>query len=363
MKNQQFLYCLFFVILSGFFSACNDDGPEPDQGIIAQDGYFIINEGGFGNANTSVSYFERESGSVSNSVFADANSRPLGDQTQSMTVFDGRGFIVVQNSSKVEVIDREDFTSIATIGSEEGIASPRYFLGISEDKGYVTDWGADGLSGTVKVIDLNTYTVTKSIATGSGPNQLILHNGRVYVANGGGFGLDSTVVVINPQSDEVEDEIVVGDNPTSLTVDAGGRIWVAGSGFAFYDPDNNFALDESLSTPGFLARLENNAVSFKAEAEQIAAGPSGVVADNSGQQLYYRYTGGIFRISTDATELAETPFISGSFYGLAIDPLSGEILATDPLNFSDDGLFYRYSTDGDLIESYTVGIAPNGFAF
>jgi hypothetical protein len=351
----------FFSSLIVLAVACSEDDPDPLVPVAGQEGYFIVNEGAFGNANTSLSFYDREADEVTNNVFENTNGFPLGDQAQSMSVYDGRGFIVVQNSAKVEVINAQDFNSLATI--DQDIASPRFFLGISPQKGYVSDWGADGVSGSIRIIDLETYSVSGTLSVGEGPNAMLGFNGRVYVANGGGLGYDSTLAVINPQNDGLLDHIVVGDNPSSLAADVNGNLWVAGSGRAVYDPDNNFALVEEESSAGFIARLENDELVLKLEVPQVATGPADLVIDESGQTVYFRYIDGIYRMNIDDESLPAAPFIPGSFYALALDPLSGEILLGEAPNFSDDGTFYRYTSGGQLIESYTVGIGPGGFAF
>lgn len=359
---QRLATFIVLTLFSGliFFSCKVDDSPAPS--VSAQDGYFIINEGGFGNANTTLSFYNRQDNSVLNNVFRNANNRPLGDQTQSMTIFDGRGFIVVQNSSKVEVIDRETFESLATIGPDEGIISPRHFVGINPTKGYVTDWGADGLSGTLKVLDLDSYQVTSTIPIGAGPNELILIDNRVYVTNSGGLGSDNTVVEVDPQTDTIVNTIVVGDNPSSLTTDAEGSIWVVGGGKLVYDPVD-FSLVEEESTAGFIARIVNNKVTVKISSDEINVGPSSVTIDPGGQILYFRYKGGVYAMSTTNTTLPTTPLIDQRFYGLGIDPVSGDILAGEAPDFSSNGSFLRYSSTGNLIQGYSVGIAPNSFAF
>ena len=345
--------------VSLFVFSCSDDDTPFVEIPPLPSGYFIVNEGGFGNANTSISFYDRTNDTIFNNVFETANGRPLGDQTQSMTVVGNRGFIVVQNSAKVEVINTSDFTSIATI--TEGIVSPRYFISADASKAYLTDWGADGVTGTVKVIDLTTYEVIKTIPVGEGPNQLLQVNDRAYVANGGGFGHDSTVMVLDTQTDTVVDTITVGDNPSSLVFDANGNIWVAGGGLLRYD--NNDSVVEEESTPGFIAQLESNGVRTKLEAAQVDVGPSDLVVDPGGNNLYFRYAGGVYTITPEATDLPSQPLINRSFYGLGIDPISGEILVGEALTFSTDDTFYRYTSTGELIKSYTVGIAPNGFAF
>ena len=97
-----------FVVLAAvsamvLFQSCQKD---PDPVIKAgADGFFVVNEGSYGNSNSSISFYDRKTNTMTNNVFAVKNGRPLGDQSQSMTVFEGKGYIVVQNSSKVEVIN------------------------------------------------------------------------------------------------------------------------------------------------------------------------------------------------------------------------------------------------------------------
>ena len=351
---------ILLLTLSFFTLSCSDDDTMgPDTPPPGRDGYFIVNEGAFRGSNTSLSYYDRTRDTVLNNVFETANGRPLGDQAQSMTVIGDRGFVVVQNSGKIEVINRDDFTSIATISDD--IISPRYLIGVDDTKAYVSDWGADGVTGTVKVIDLNTYQVVETIPVGQGANQMVLVDNRVYVANYGGYGLDSTVMILDTQADAVVDTVVVGYNPSSLVVDANNAIWVAGDGLISYNDDYTAIIEEA-STPGFLAVLENDQVSRTLEASAINAGPGSLRANAAGGALYFHYLGGVYTLDLAATALPSDPLVNQSFLGIGIDPVSGEILVGDR-NYSSEGQFYRYSPTGQLIKSYAVGVAPNGFAF
>ena len=118
------------------------------------DGYFIINEGNYGVGNGSISYVSEE-GSVVHDIFYSNNLFQLGDVVQSMKIINDFAYIVVNNSSKIEVATADSILYVSTIP----LSSPRYIAQVSEDKAYVTDWGING----VQVIDLNTNTVTSSI--------------------------------------------------------------------------------------------------------------------------------------------------------------------------------------------------------
>lgn len=334
--------------------ACDND-PDP---IVppGADGFFVVNEGAFNGSNTSISFFDRETGVVTNDVFAARNGRPLGDQAQSITVFEDKAYIVVQNSGKVEVINADDYSSIKTI--TEGIISPRYFLGISSTKGYLSDWGQFGAEGTIKVIDLTTFTVTKTIATGQGANKMVRKGDNVYVANNGGFGYDNKVTIIDTNKDEVASAITVGDNPHSLQFDKEGNLWVLCSGkFDFFDEANNTKPTLSKFGP------DNNEVLKLTFPEIRYPGATHLEINTAGDKLFFSYNGGVYAVSTSATSAPASPFIDKPFYGLAVDPFNDNIIGTEALDFSSPGTIYIYTPAGTLETSMKVGIAPNGVGF
>ena len=340
-----------------FLVSCSTDDPAPEI-PTGSEGYFIVNEGGFGNGNTSISFYDRETGEVSNNIFSIANGIPLGDQAQSMTVHDGKGFIVVQGSAKIEVIDEDDFTIISTIS--EGIVSPRYFVGLSSSKGYVSDWGADGVTGTVKVLDLTTYEVTKTISTGQGTNRLLLIGTSLYAVNAGGWGRDNTVKVIDTAKDEVTSTITIADNPGSLQRDSDGNIWVATKGHTQFNA--NFEIVPEESTAGALIKLSAGGTELTRLSFE-SGGPSSLNTNATGTQLYYNYSGAIYSISTSATTLPTSSFIDKNFYGFAVDPIDDTIIGCEAPDFSSAGNILIYNSEGSLISTTAVGIGPNGCTF
>lgn len=340
-------------------SSCNDDPAPLVPG--SESGFFIVNEGGFGNGNASLSFYDRSTGVVTNNIFALKNGRPLGDQAQSMAVFEGKGYIVVQNSAKVEVIDADDFSSLATISV--GLPSPRYFLGISPAKAYVSDWGADGVSGTVKVIDLTTNRVTATIPTGKGANRMLKSDNRVYVTNSGGFEKDNLVQVIDPATDGIVATVVVGDNPNSLQRDKDGNIWVLSGGALAYNAD--FSINEANSTKGSLSRISpSNVETLRLTFPDFTySTPGNLEISPDGGTLYYTYQGQIFSMQITSSALPATPFKRDTYYGLSVDPFNGHVIGCKAPTFSSAGTLEIFTAAGALVSAHTVGIGPNGCAF
>ncbi len=339
-------------------------GSDPAPTVKAgQSGFFVVNEGLFGSGNASVSFYDRKTDAVTNNVFSIKNGRPLGDQAQSMTVFENKGYIVVQNSAKVEVINTDDYSSIATISSD--LPNPRYFIGISSTKAYVSDWGLDGVTGTIKVIDLTTFKVTKAIPIGHGPNQMLKVSDQIYVTNNGGYGYDNTLKIIDTGTDAVTATINVGDNPNSLQRDKDGNIWVASTGIPSYQNVPPFDIDPATTIKGTLTKLNaNNVVTLKLT---LGKASSGTIKDLSlspdGATLYYNFDDNIYSMSIAATILPTAPFKTAGYYGLAIDPFNGNVIGCRAPSFSAAGSIDVFDPSGNLIKNYQVGIAPNGCAF
>lgn len=360
--NKHFSHFFISILITAsiFLTGCQDEDPTPVTPQVGAEGFFVVNEGAWGAGNASLSFFDRNTGAVSNDLFYNANNgRSLGDQAQSMAIHNTLGYIVVQNSSKIEVIDIATYKSVATIDDE--IESPRYFVGYSATKGYVSDWGSDGITGSVKVVDLNTFKVTKTISTGQGANQLLLNGDMLYMVNAGGWGRDNSLVIINTTTDEIVEEIEVGDNPNSLQIDAAGNIWVLTSGHSQFD--QNFEFVEAESTKGTLVKLDASGEVQLTLPFETFSSPKGLKINKEGNTLFYNYSGAIYQMSTTDNTLPTSPFIDKSFYGFAIDPFDGSVVGCEAPDFSTSGNMHIYSNTGEISTTLKVGIAPNSCTF
>jgi YVTN family beta-propeller protein len=358
-KTGKLLSLLAFATAT-LFTACKKDDPAPPASGGAasgsySNGVFVTNEGPFGSGTGTVSFYDRGTGAVSNDIFEAKNGYPLGNIVQSMEIYNGSAYIVVNNAGKIEVANASDF---ASSGSITGFTYPRFFMGITASKGYVTEWGAGGVSGAVKVVDLSSKTITATITTGKGAESMLMTGAKVYVACGGGFDNDSVVTVIDPATNSVLTSIVAGANPKNIKLDANGKLWVLCSGK--WDPTYSF-----LEKTGSLVRINpaTNAVELSLPFSSLYSQPSSLVINSAGTTLYYSYNGGVYSQSCASSSLSAAPAISRSFYGLGVDPVNNYLYASDAADFVSNGKVFRYNSSLALVDSFAVGVIPGNFYF
>lgn len=354
---------LTIVAGSIILSSCEKDKSEiqkNDPIIPSNDTIRIVaisNEGSYGSGNASLSIYYPDGDSIKNDVFQIINNRPLGDVFQSVGFANDNAFLVINSSNKIEVVNKQTFREVTTISN---LGSPRYFASVSNSKAYVTLWGSGGKVG---VIDLATNTLTKQITVGKGPERLISLNGKVFVANSGGWGTDNTVSVLNTETDEVSSTIIVGDNPKDFVLDKNGMVWILCSGNIEYD--NNYNISSQTSSQLIMINPNTNVIEKSLDLGTTYH-PSQLEINYSKDSLYYGGDfgiAGIFVVAITATEKASTPLIDEYFYGFNVDPKNGIIYGLQAPTFTLAGTLKRYNSKGEMIETYAVGIGPNGAYF
>jgi hypothetical protein len=354
---QQFSFTRFLALLLCTFSlfqifACkDDDGATPSTSY--ENGIFITNEGPFQNGSGTVTFYDRETGETSQQIFEAANAgKQVGNILQSLHMHNGKAYLVVNNAGKVIVTDARTFVQS---GEVSGLGLPRYFLPVSGVKAFISQWGNDGLTGSVAVLNLNTLTIEKTIPTGTAAERMLVHNGKVFVTNTYGFlGRDSSVAVVDIAAEKVEKKIVVGDNPNAIQLDKNGAIWVVCAGHVedFTNPNN------PLNTPGRLVKIVNESV---AASYLLPGSGSNLVIDSNKERLFYLVDGAVYDFSISQNSLNAQPFASGYFYALGFDPEEVRLLASDAKDFQSNGEIKVFSLDGTVHHSIPAGIIPGGF--
>ena len=341
------------------FSGCEKNEDPPKETDYSQ-GIYIVNEGSFNSNNGSISFYDPLEGLIINGVFEAANGRVLGDVVQSFaTVGDTTGFIVVNGSAKLEIIDLRTFKSIV---EPIPVDYPRYFLPVTTENGYLS---GGSLQGYVYRIDLKTFEIKDSIEVGKGPESMVQLYDMVFVVNSGGWDIDSTIHKIHTYDDRITDTIYVGKAPVDLTFDGSGNLWVYCKGQAVYSWEPPYDLISE--TDAMIQKVDitwGNILwqGTVGKAGDYTATPPRLSVSPDRQYLYYLRPDGVYQIDTGDPEIPETPLITGSFYGMDVNPDDGNIYVFEA-SFTGNGTMKIFNDSGTLLSEGTVGIAPSGAVF
>lgn len=336
--------------------SCMDYGPMQAEefdwsGTATGDGLFIINEGNFMYGNASLSYYSISGKRVVNGIFARVNGEVLGDVAQSMVIRDGRGYVVVNNSGVIFIIDIDNGYVIGTV---EGLLSPRYVHFLSDTKAYVTDLYASKIT----IFNPKTGAITGEIPT---PRHMsteqMVQSGKYVFVNC--WSYDNTILVVDTDSDTIVDEITVGIQPTSMVIDKNEKIWVLtdggyeGSPYGWGDPAL-YRID---------AATRNIEKTFWFDMDDS---PSEICLNGKGDQLYF-INNSVWRMAVTDEQLPVEPFVeyrkTTKYYGLAVHPVTSEVYVADAIDYAQRGIVYRYSAEGELLDSFNAGITPGSFCF
>lgn len=360
-KNIQQLVLATISILGAIACQKDKDDFGYDGTYLESGSAIVVNEGTFGNPSATASFISKN-GQVFNNIYGAINNGAiLGDVFQSYFVVGTKGICILNNSKKIELVDARNFKNIGTIIDADNITYPRYAVATDTSTLYVSNGST---TGNVLVINLTTKTVTNSISVGNGPEQMLIHNNNLYVANSGGFGVDSTVSVVNLATITETQKIVVGAIPTKMVKDANNNIWVLCKGES--DFSNWPTITKLSATKIVRINTSNNTVdkSFTIIGVGNEGDASNLTIGQNGQTIYYNIDDVIYTFPINATSLPNTIFTSGrDFYGFNAHPFNGQLYACKAPNFISSGYVFRFNSNGTLIDSLQVGIAPNAVIF
>ncbi len=340
MKNKLF----YLTVATILFSCKKDDVSIPATSFKADHGsVYISNEGNFQSGNATLTYFNPLNKTINDDPFKQVNNQTLGDICQSMNIINGKLYIVVNNSGKIEVCDPYSMKKEFTVS---GLTSPRYIIPASISKAYVTD----AYSNRISIINLNNHSISGTIALNGWTEQMLSKNSKIYITNTS----SDYLYIINPDTDLLTDSVLISKGASSILEDINGKLWILCGGdylnrynASLYriNPDNN--------------QIENNFTFSNGDF------PSRLCINNTGDSLYY-LNNGVYKMGIDDLTRPTSPFIISSgnnFYGLAIDKTKNEIYVSDAIDFIQKGKVFRYRANGSEIDNFLVGIIPGDFLF
>lgn len=341
MKKSLILATFIAPILFACDEAVPNDGDINTSGKV-----IVLNEGQFNVGDAEVSVINTSLGAVENDQFFEVNQVVMGDILQNATQHHASIYFVMNNSNTVHKVKAENLDLEITY---DGFTLPSG-IAVEGDYMYVTEWMGFGVPGQLSKVNLSTGAKEDSLALGKLPGQPLLKDNMLWVPNSS----DSTVSVIRLSDFTLNTTLTYGDNPNSLVEDYAGNVWVL------------YAGKQSWTGSASNARLvQVNATTFEQMHETSwphnDLGVRDLCASADGKTLAYVF---------DGVKLYDAEFYSASgsisennVYGLGVNPSSGEYYLGISPAFDQAGYVLSYDVGASLVDSFQVGVGPNGFIF
>jgi YVTN family beta-propeller protein len=340
MKNIVKIAILILLVVS-----CKKPSQNHDKNYKLGGGVFILNEGNFRSGNGSLSFYSYDSSKIYNDIFSTVNNRPLGDVPFSMTINEDNGYIVVNNSNKIEVIDPVTLVSKKTI---TGLKSPRYLTPVNTSTAYVSSLYSDSIT----IIDLSSNSISGYINIRRTSETMFIGNNKAYVANWAG---GHEIMVINTLTNKVADSIQVGNEPESMVLDRNLFLWVLCSGT--YAGTDYAKLDK--------IDIFTNKVVNEYTFPTLQASPTCLQINSLGSTLYY-LDNGVKAMEITLGRLPLSALIAdpnSSFYKIGVNPVNGDIIVSDAVDYSSKGYVLIHMADGTLLSKEKADIIPAAMCF
>lgn len=333
------------VLLFTIVSCKDDNNPVDSPSGGSESSVVIISEGLFSQNNSSITYYNLEDKSVSNDVYSAANDNAkLGDTANDLVIVGNKGYISVDQSYKIEVINFNTFESIGMIDLNN-YGEPRNLCLIDSTAGYVTTY-----NDVVVQFDPKTLQIIGTVKVGLKPEGIVDLGSNLFVANSG-WGAGTTVSVIDISTFKVIKEITVKINPQTVIED-GINVYVISTGS--YTGDGY----------GMITEISPSSLSVT-DTLSIAKNPGKAAVGNDNQLLVINGDG-LVQVQTGDLEIINETLIQGmsvnslfgTIYSVAFDEEDDLIYLGNPKDFAQNGDVAIYDLSGTEKGRFDTGINP-----
>ena len=364
--------------LTGVLAGCREDQVvfreeqiEVGEGRLDEiAGFYLLNEGNMGSNKASLDQYIYADALYRRDIYATANPNvalELGDVANDMKIYGDKLWIVVNASNKVEVLDKYTARRIGQID----IPNCR-FITFDGPNAYVSSYAGPieidedyKQRGFVARIDTASLSITGRVTVGYQPDGVAVADGKLYAANSGGYRVpnyENTLSVIDLKSFEAEEPVPIAINLSRVRADREGKIWVASRGDYYevpsrlycYDPEQNRVV-KTFDLPVSAMWLDGDSL------YTVAASFDSMTGEN-------RRSFAVFDTRT-LTQLTDCFITDGTEnrievpYGVAVNPVSGEILVCDARTYVNPGRLYCYDHEGRFLWEVRTGDIPCCISF
>ncbi|MCS6905375.1 MAG: hypothetical protein RML72_03065 [Bacteroidia bacterium] len=336
----KFCASYFLIVVIFFFFSCTKEVIEiPQDKQQIKRGVLVVNEGNFMYGNGSITYYDDSTGQIIEDIFMTNNGRKLGDVVQSVQRIGEELFIVVNNSGKIEVVDKNNFKSTGTIS---GLRSPRYILSINAQKAYVSDLYANAIS----IINPQTKIITGNIPLAGWTEQMVLWKDKVWVSN----VYRDKLYIIDANTDKITDSLAAQKGIARITADITG-IWALAStnqdsSILFHINPDEKRIHKRISLPPLASSKYMGLIKNQWEIFLLSS---------KGVSIYHT-------LNQTLSPLFEKP--AQNFYGFGYDAKKARLYVADAKDYIQKSTIYVYDIQQKKwLSNFNAGIISSDFYF
>lgn len=363
---NKFLSFAAIAMCVSFASCSDEDNTYVPKPVDVSTGVFVINSGNQSSQiSGSITSIDYKSLTATQKVFQAANGRNLGTTPNDAIVYGEKMYIAVTGENTIEVVNKNNMRSIATIktvetmGADKG-ESPRH-IASGNGKIYVSTY-----KGYVAQIDTTSFNVDKTYQVGSYPEGLAVNGNMLYVANSSyGNGTNPSISYINLTDGSVSnftDPLIT--NPVAISV-IDGNLYVMDNGL--YDASYN------QYGSGVKKITSDKKVTNLIDATMMATDKKNIYVINapysSSSSVTPTYS--IYNIASGELKTFINDNLPFSPSAIGVDPISGNVFITsyskNPdtgyASYNTDGYINMYNQDGTFMKTFATGVGPTAIVF
>jgi hypothetical protein len=357
-------YFFYFLLMLTLVSCHDKSDDSSSSGTTYSYTCITVNQGNYSESNGSISLYNSATGAVTQEVFTTANGYKLAAIIESATLHDNLILLMCNNADKVVFLNSSTMKEVCD--PITGIGIPRY-ASIYGNYAYVSCWQKKNSSGTVTVaqhiakINLSTKSVVGSLQTTGEPEGMLIKGDTLYVASG--YGLDVYNTATDALIKHIDSQFTDAD-AQQLVVDKHGCVWLS------------LGTSSTTSSGGFMC-VDPSTLTVKTQfAESKLTYEGDMVISPAKDKIYFLYSNGtvsgttpdvttsVYSLNIDSFTVSSSPVITGSgFYGLGLDPSTGNIYTANVNGFITNSMMYVYDTSGNKLTSLMTGVGTCRFVF
>ncbi len=339
---------LYIIIFIGIVTSCTKPPEELITSIIdTNNAILVLNSGGFNTNNSSVTHYDLKTDNTSQYYYKFKNGQNLGDTGNDMVLYGSKVYIVVNNSSTLEILDKNTGILLKQIKlTNNGVSrSPRKII-FDNGKGYLSSF-----DGTIGLFDTTSLSFERFIYSGKNPDGICIANNKLIVTNSGGLdapNYDSTITVFDKFTLIKDKTFYVSLNPTGAYTAPNGDIYISSNGNYSTVPAKLYIFDGHTFSLKKSFTMSSNDIDFLGDKAYISS------------YNFSSSTSSIKELDINLLKITNTtnfPNIT-TLYGLDIDPIQQKIYCLDANSYTKSGKVLCYDTNWKLDYEFTTGIIP-----